>query len=316
MPSRSLAELESMVGERVRSVAGLAVERSAVAPFARATFDARPMFADADAAREAGHPAIPAPPTFTRVSYFPHNRPAGVDANAFDVGFEKGRTLHGEQAYEYERPVYVGDVLGGTTELTDVFRREGSGGRTLTFAVLETVYRDDDGDGERVVTERRTRIEVGDDGTGGENEETGEGGESRADEGGHGATARTTDAELRVGPLTRVDFARYAGASGDFNPLHLSDPAARAAGHRSVFAHGMLTAGIAARYARERLGLASLRAFRTRFESQVWPGETLVVTGETTAGANATALALHVETADGRTVLTGDASAGAATTRR
>jgi acyl dehydratase len=312
-----------MVGDSVRTVAGLSVERSAVARFASAVFDPAAVFSDPAAARDAGHPAVPAPPTFTRVAYFPHNRPAGVGVDAgFDLGFDRGRTVHGEQAYEFERPVYVGDVLGGETELVSVFQRTGSGDRTLTFGVLETTYRDDDGDGETVLRERRTRIEVGSDGDAaaptderGEREtgETGTDG-ARTDDGPWpAATVESGGGDaptLRVGPLSRVDFARYAGASGDFNPLHLSDPAARAAGHRSVFAHGMLTAGVAARFARERVGLAALGTFETRFEDKVWPGDRLRVSGSVTEGdaTDPAAISILVETGDGRTVLTGSAT--------
>lgn len=302
-----------MVGDSVRTVAGLAVERSAVAPFARAVFDPANVFSDETAARDAGHPTIPAPPTFTRVAYFPHNRPAGVGVDAgFDLGFDRGRTVHGEQAYEFERPVYVGDVLGGETELVSVFERDGSGGRTLTFAVLETTYREDDGDGETVLRERRTRIEVGSDGDSSEEVDGSDAVDTPYDDAPWPEAtvdSGTVDGEptLRVGPLSRVDFARYAGASGDFNPLHLSDASARAAGHRSVFAHGMLTAGIAARFVWRWVGLSSLETFETRFEDKVWPGDHLHVTGSVTDGTVdvPTALDIRVRTDDGRTVLTG-----------
>jgi acyl dehydratase len=305
-----------MVGDSVRTVAGLAVERGAVARFARAVFDPAPVFLDPAAARDRGHPAIPAPPTFTRVAYFPHNRPDGVGTDGgFDLGFERGRTVHGEQAYEYERPLAVGDVLGGETELVSVSQREGSGGRTLTFGVLETTFRDDDGDGDVVLRARRTRIEVGAEGTA----STGAGAEGpgRGEEGTPWpeATAETGREDgtptLRVGPLSRVDVARYAGASGDFNPLHVSDPAARAAGHPGVFAHGMLTAGVAGRYVRRRVGLSSLRSFETRFEDTVWPGDRLTVSGSVVDGdaAAPSELAVRVRTDDGRTVLTGSATA-------
>ena len=64
-----------------------------------------------------------------------------------------------------------------------------------------------------------------------------------------------------VGPLTRTDFVRYAGASNDFNPLHHDDEYARAAGHPSVFAHGMFSAGLLASYLVAWFGPDSVRAF-------------------------------------------------------
>jgi acyl dehydratase len=54
--------------------------------------------------------------------------------------------------------------------------------------------------------------------------------------------------------LTRQDLVRYAGASGDLNPIHYCDPAAEAAGLPGVIAHGMLTMGIAVQLLVDWLG--------------------------------------------------------------
>jgi acyl dehydratase len=48
-------------------------------------------------------------------------------------------------------------------------------------------------------------------------------------------------------PVTRADLVRYAGASGDFNPIHWSDRAATAVGLPGVIAHGMFTMALAGR---------------------------------------------------------------------
>jgi acyl dehydratase len=69
--------------------------------------------------------------------------------------------VHGEQEYTFERPVLVGDTLSGESTLTGVYQRESSSGNCLTFAVVETVFRDEEG--QVVVTERSTYLEVGDD---------------------------------------------------------------------------------------------------------------------------------------------------------
>ncbi|GAA1002344.1 MaoC-like dehydratase [Acrocarpospora pleiomorpha] len=84
----------------------------------------------------------------------------------------------------------------------------------------------------------------------------------------------------RVGPLTRTDFVRYAGAGGDFNPIHHDETFARAAGYPAVFGHGLLTAGILGGYAASWLGRRNLRRFSVRYVDQVWPGDTLVLSGE------------------------------------
>ncbi|MEV8635629.1 MaoC/PaaZ C-terminal domain-containing protein [Streptosporangium sp. NPDC051023] len=84
----------------------------------------------------------------------------------------------------------------------------------------------------------------------------------------------------RIGPLTRTDFVRYAGAGGDFNPIHHDETFARAAGYPSVFGHGLLTAGVLGGYAAAWLGRRNLRRLTVRYVDQVWPGDTLVLTGE------------------------------------
>ena len=89
--------------------------------------------------------------------------------------------------------------------------------------------------------------------------------------------------ERRVGPISRTHIVRYAGAGGDFNPIHHDEVFARAAGYPGVFAHGMLTAGILGGYVADWLGHDQLRSFRVRYVAQVWPGDALVLRGEITA---------------------------------
>jgi acyl dehydratase len=89
--------------------------------------------------------------------------------------------------------------------------------------------------------------------------------------------------ERRYGPLTQVDVVRYAGASGDFNPLHVDDAAARAAGFPSVFVMGLLPAGVLSGYLSDWLGPQRIRRFAVRFRAQVWPGDELICTGRVDA---------------------------------
>lgn len=77
------------------------------------------------------------------------------------------------------------------------------------------------------------------------------------------------------GPLTRTDIVRYAGASGDFNPMHHDEPLARSLGLPSVFAMGMLPAGLLATTVTDWLGRENVRRFAVRFSSKVWPGDEL-----------------------------------------
>lgn len=77
-------------------------------------------------------------------------------------------------------------------------------------------------------------------------------------------------------PLTRTDLVRYAGASGDLNPMHHDDEQARAVGLPSVFGHGMLSMGLLGRAITDWVGVGALRRFKVRFTKQTWPGEVLV----------------------------------------
>ena len=75
---------------------------------------------------------------------------------------------------------------------------------------------------------------------------------------------------------------RYAGASGDFNPMHHDDTVATSVGNPSVFGHGMLTAGLMARVVKDWFGPEAIRRFQVRFAKQVWPGDTLTCSAKVT----------------------------------
>ena len=81
-----------------------------------------------------------------------------------------------------------------------------------------------------------------------------------------------------VDDLKRTQIVQYAGASGDFNPLHTDEVYAREiAGYPGVFAHGMLTMGLTGRAITDLVGDGRLLRFGVRFTAQVWPGDTLTV---------------------------------------
>jgi len=86
--------------------------------------------------------------------------------------------------------------------------------------------------------------------------------------------------ELECGPVTAVDLALFAAASGDHNPLHLDVDAARAAGFDRPIVHGMLTMAYAARLFTEALGAGSVRALETRFTGAARLGETVRLTAD------------------------------------
>ena len=91
-----------------------------------------------------------------------------------------------------------------------------------------------------------------------------------------------TSPVYREGPITRTDIVRYAGAGGDFNPMHHDEVFAQAAGVPTVFAMGLLSAGYLSRLVSDWLGLKNLRFYKVRFAAQVWPDEILEMSGTVT----------------------------------
>ena len=81
-----------------------------------------------------------------------------------------------------------------------------------------------------------------------------------------------------VEDLRRTQIVQYAGASGDYNPLHTDDVyTTKIAGYPSVFAHGMLTMGMTGQALAGLVGAENLLRFGVRFTAQVWPGDSLTV---------------------------------------
>jgi 3-hydroxybutyryl-CoA dehydratase len=115
-----------------------------------------------------------------------------------------------------------------------------------------------------------------------------------------------------VGPITRTDIVRYAGASGDFNPIHHDEPFAQSAGLPSVMAHGMLSAGILASFVTRWFGPESVRRYKVRFREHVWPGDMLQAEGRVSrifdsGGERRAELDLILRRQDGQPVVTGTA---------
>jgi acyl dehydratase len=110
------------------------------------------------------------------------------------------------------------------------------------------------------------------------------------------------------GPITRTDLVRYAGASGDFNPLHHDEVFAREAGFDKVMAHGMFSAGLLASFLSAWAGERLVRRFRVRFMAPVWPGDILRAQGSVDRTANGNVeLTLHLLRGDGTEVVSGKA---------
>lgn len=119
---------------------------------------------------------------------------------------------------------------------------------------------------------------------------------------------------FEIGPITRTDLVRYAGASGDFNPLHHDDEYARSLGNPSVFAHGMFSGGLLASFVVRWFGPGSVRRIAIRFREPVWPGDLLNASGEVkeVVGEGAARLAkleLRLTRQTGDVVVSGEAEA-------
>ena len=110
--------------------------------------------------------------------------------------------------------------------------------------------------------------------------------------------------------LGRTDLVKYAGVSGDYNPMHTDEVAAKAAGLPSVFGHGMFSMGLLGRAVSDWAGPGNLKNYTVRFTKQTWPGETLstkiVVSGkEETDEGRVIAAEVSLLNQDGEVKLTG-----------
>ena len=120
-----------------------------------------------------------------------------------------------------------------------------------------------------------------------------------------------TYTECLVEDLKRTQIVMYAGASGDYNPVHTDEKFTKEiAGYPTVFAHGMLTMGMTGRMLTNHGGDGRLTKYGVRFTSQVWPGDTLNSTAKVEE-INDGLVNLSVETTnqDGAIVLSGYAEA-------
>jgi peroxisomal enoyl-CoA hydratase 2 len=278
------------------------VEVGAIRVWAHAIGDDNPVYVDESAASAVGLNGIAAPPTFVQAAaHWAVGSPAGED----------GR-LHAEQHFEYHRPLIAGDVLTVRTVTGDSWQKRGRRGGTLHFEETITEYRDRSA--ELVVTVRSVTVLT-------EHVPT------------RGAVVATdaTPAPPAVLPavlppapsgpavqrvvvedLKRTQIVQYAGASGDFNPVHTDEIyAVRVAGFPSVFAHGMLTMALTGKLLTDVVGIEQLVRFGGRFLAQVWPGDSLTTHLDQAVGTldSTTALALHTFNQHGVEVFAATATA-------
>ena len=118
---------------------------------------------------------------------------------------------------------------------------------------------------------------------------------------------------LAKAPIDRVQLSRYAGASGDFNPVHVDETFAKALGMPSVYAPGMLVMGFLGHLLSDWARGAQLRRYSVKFSKIVWPGDTVICKGRVTdrygeGGRYFADLELWAENQKGELVLKGQAS--------
>jgi acyl dehydratase len=124
-----------------------------------------------------------------------------------------------------------------------------------------------------------------------------------------------THEEIVVEDLKRTQIVMYAGASGDYNPIHTDEVfATQVAGYPTIFAHGMLTMGLTGKMLTNYVGDGRLTSYGLRFVLQVWPGDTLTARATVVAirehdGKRFVDLSLSTVNQDGREVASGTASA-------
>ena len=117
------------------------VGREKIREFADAIGDDNPAYLDAAAARSYGYDDVIAPPTFPVVLSFVAGRQVIGDP---ELGIDYSRVVHGEQRFEYSRPIQAGDVLTATVTIEDI--RSAAGNEILTMRSAAT-----DANGKHVV---------------------------------------------------------------------------------------------------------------------------------------------------------------------
>ena len=130
------------------------VEAGRLRLFAKAIGETRPEYVDEGAARAAGHPSLPAPPTYAACLYLDETDPF---AWMRDLDIDIGRVLHASQAFRYFDPIHAGDRLTFTSRIANVFQKK-SGTRTFVVKLTDVTNQH----GARVAEIRATLVVRGD----------------------------------------------------------------------------------------------------------------------------------------------------------
>ncbi|MEU4113055.1 MaoC family dehydratase N-terminal domain-containing protein [Kitasatospora sp. NPDC028055] len=138
----------SFIGRSYPPTAPYEVGREKIREFAVAIGDANPAYTDAEAAKALGHQDVIAPPTFPFAIAF---RAAGQVVEDPELGLDYSRVVHGDQKFQYTRPVRAGDRLTVAVTIDNIKSLAGNDVLTVRGEVADET-------GEHVVTAIMTLV--------------------------------------------------------------------------------------------------------------------------------------------------------------
>lgn len=146
--------IQGLIGKELPSFQ-MPIERGKIKEFAEAIGDDNPIYRDPAYAKKSLFGGILAPPTFTATKAF--WRTGGTNAEI--AGLDNRFLLHGEEEYEYFKPILAGDTLTCKGKISEAYEKAGKRGGTMTFVVFEFTFHNQRG--EKVLISRSTIIQTG-----------------------------------------------------------------------------------------------------------------------------------------------------------
>lgn len=252
------------------------VGREKIREYAAVTGEESRIFYEAEPARQAGFRNVVAPPMFCAVYCAPAMAQAVFDP---EFGIDRARFVHGEQRFEWFEPVCAGDTIATTSELVETYAK-----RDNAFYVFGSTSQNQRGEG--TMKARYTGIVRGGasdvvERRPGPAEPLGEspGGVGKV-EPPDGLAEGAPVPDFKITPDRYVPH-RYAGASGDFTPIHLDAEFARSVGLPGIILHGLYTMAIVARAQLAAVGddPRMLRSLSLQFRGVALPEAEVTVSG-------------------------------------
>ncbi|AXQ29387.1 MaoC family dehydratase [Solimonas sp. K1W22B-7] len=121
----------NLIGHEL-SASSMDIERGRLKFFAKATGETSPLYLDEAAARAAGHPDLPAPPSFL---FGAELDSGGLEELLALLKVDLGTVLHGEQEFSYHRMAYAGDRISVSSKITDIYDKKNG---ALQFVVKQS----------------------------------------------------------------------------------------------------------------------------------------------------------------------------------